>query len=96
MECTQSSIVTKLQVVTTALEELKEERSSKKLCLLEAKRLGADVKELEVEWGTLESEIDLLEHTANVLRMNLVQPQLPVVEPQTCEGKTPLKKPLTP
>ncbi|KAL8223844.1 hypothetical protein R6Q57_019319 [Mikania cordata] len=81
MEHRQSSFISKLPVIMATIEERKTELSGKKLQLLEAKRLGAsDVKELEVEWATLESEIDLLEHTANVMRMDLMQRGLLVVD----------------
>ncbi|KAD2393131.1 hypothetical protein R6Q59_012782 [Mikania micrantha] len=81
MEHRQSSFISKLPVIMATIDERKTELSGKKLQLLEAKRLGAsDVKELEVEWATLESEIDLLEHTANVMRMDLMQRGLLVVD----------------
>ncbi|KAF5760335.1 hypothetical protein HanRHA438_Chr16g0764151 [Helianthus annuus] len=81
MERRQSSFISKLPVILATIEDRKAELSTKKLQLLEAKRVGvADVKELEVEWGTLESEIDLLEHTANVMKMDLMQRGLLVVD----------------
>ncbi|KAI3715994.1 hypothetical protein L6452_23017 [Arctium lappa] len=73
MEQRQSSFMSKLPVILVTIEEKKAELSSKKLELLEAKRLGKDAEELEIEWGSLESEIDLLEHTANVMRTDLMQ-----------------------
>lgn len=58
------------------INERKVELSGKKLQLLEAKLSGGHaeefIKQLETEWGFLESEIDLLEHTANVMRKDLV------------------------
>ncbi|KAD2394333.1 hypothetical protein E3N88_41310 [Mikania micrantha] len=81
MEHRQSSFISKLPVIMATIDDRKAELSGKKLQLLEAKRLGAsDVKELEVEWATLESEIDLLEHTANVMRMDLMQRGLLIVD----------------
>ncbi|KAI3712281.1 hypothetical protein L1987_70832 [Smallanthus sonchifolius] len=81
MEHRQSSFIAKLPVIMATIEQRKAELSGKKLQLLEAKRLGAtDVKELEIEWGTLESEIDLLEHTANVMRSDLTQRGLLVAD----------------
>lgn len=59
-----------------AIGEKKSELSGKKQELLEAKRLGVDAeltKQLETQWGVLESDINLLEHTANVMRMDLTQ-----------------------
>lgn len=81
MEQRQSSFISKLPVIMATIEDRKVELSGKKLQLLEAKRVGApNIKELEIEWGTLESEIDLLEHTANVMKMDLMQRGLMVVE----------------
>ncbi|KAJ0522332.1 hypothetical protein HanRHA438_Chr10g0459201 [Helianthus annuus] len=68
----QSSFISKLPVIMATIEQLKTELSGKKLQLLEAKRVGGDVKELEFEWANLESEIDLLEHTANVMQRGLL------------------------
>ncbi|MFS7979567.1 hypothetical protein Hanom_Chr10g00929241 [Helianthus anomalus] len=68
----QSSFISKLPIIMTTIEQLKTELSGKKLQLLEAKRVGGDVKELEFEWANLESEIDLLEHTANVMQRGLL------------------------
>ncbi|KAK1414527.1 hypothetical protein QVD17_30273 [Tagetes erecta] len=62
-----------LQLVMTTMEETKQELSHTKRDLLEAMQLGRDVKDLDIKWGTLSLEIDLLEHTANVIRMNLMQ-----------------------
>ncbi|KAK1414526.1 hypothetical protein QVD17_30272 [Tagetes erecta] len=47
------------------MEETKQELSRTKRDLLEAMQLGRDVKDLDIKWGTLSLEIDLLEHTAN-------------------------------
>ncbi|KAK1417540.1 hypothetical protein QVD17_26669 [Tagetes erecta] len=80
----QSSFISKLPVIMATIEQRKSELSGTKLRLLEAKRLGEeddDVKELEIEWGTLESEIDLLQHTANVMRMDLMQRGLLLADP---------------
>ncbi|KAI3525462.1 hypothetical protein L1887_04273 [Cichorium endivia] len=69
----------------------KTELAAKKQALLEAKRLGGDVeltKELEIEWGFLESEIDLLEHTANVMRTDLIQRGLLAAEEMKLGGVT--------
>ncbi|CAI9286908.1 unnamed protein product [Lactuca saligna] len=71
-----SSFISKLPVIMAAIGEKKSELSGKKQELLEAKRLGVDVelmKQLETQWGVLESDINLLEHTANVMRMDLIQ-----------------------
>ncbi|KAI3525460.1 hypothetical protein L1887_04270 [Cichorium endivia] len=83
MEHRQSSFISKLPVIMATIGERKAELAGKKQELLEAKRLGGDselTKELEIEWGALESEIDLLEHTANVMRMDLIQRGLLVAE----------------
>ncbi|KAI3774688.1 hypothetical protein L1987_49248 [Smallanthus sonchifolius] len=76
----QSSFISKLPIIMATIEKRKVELSGKKLQLLEAKRVGGDMKELEIEWGLLESEINLLEHTANVMRMDLMQRGLLVVD----------------
>ncbi|KAL7600629.1 hypothetical protein Lser_V15G24577 [Lactuca serriola] len=76
MEHMQSSFISKLPVIMAAIGEKKSELSGKKQELLEAKRLGVDAeltKQLETQWGVLESDINLLEHTANVMRMDLTQ-----------------------
>ncbi|KAL8234693.1 hypothetical protein R6Q59_020793 [Mikania micrantha] len=76
----QSSFISKLPVITATIEKRKKELSGKKLRLLEAKQLGGDVKELEIEWGALESELNLLEHTANVMKTYLIQRGLVVAD----------------
>ncbi|KAI3822694.1 hypothetical protein L1987_10290 [Smallanthus sonchifolius] len=56
---------------------VREKRETQKLARQEdaeeIKHLGTYVKELEIEWGTSELEIDLLEHTTNMMRMDLMQ-----------------------
>ncbi|KAI3525461.1 hypothetical protein L1887_04272 [Cichorium endivia] len=91
MEHRQSSFISKLPVIMATIEERKAELAGKKQELLEAKRLGGDAeltKELEIEWGFLESEIDLLEHTASVMRMDLIQRGLLVAEELKLGGAT--------
>ncbi|KAD2393134.1 hypothetical protein E3N88_40111 [Mikania micrantha] len=80
MEHTQFSMnfITKLPVVMAAIKERKKELSSMKLHLL--MQLETDVMELENRLRVLNSEIDLLEHTASVMRMHLVKRGLLVVE----------------
>ncbi|KAL7600628.1 hypothetical protein Lser_V15G24576 [Lactuca serriola] len=83
MEHRQSSFISKLPVIMATIGERKAELAGKKQELLEAKRLGGDVesmKQLEIQWAALESDIDLLEHTANVMRTDLIQRGLVVAE----------------
>ncbi|KAL7600631.1 hypothetical protein Lser_V15G24575 [Lactuca serriola] len=87
----QSSFISKLPVIMATIGEKKTELASKKQELLEAKRLGRDAeltKQLEIEWAGLESDIDLLEHTANVMRMGLIQQGLLVEEEMKLGGVT--------
>ncbi|PWA68523.1 hypothetical protein CTI12_AA306580 [Artemisia annua] len=60
--------------------ERKAELSEKKQQLLEARRLGGDCEQLDFEWGILEKEIDLLEHTAHVMKTDLIQRGLLVAD----------------
>nr|GEY33195.1 putative RNA-directed DNA polymerase, eukaryota, reverse transcriptase zinc-binding domain protein [Tanacetum cinerariifolium] len=55
------------------IEETEAELSAKKLEALEVKLLGGDSEELEFEWRALESKMDLLVHTADVMRKNLME-----------------------
>ncbi|GJX26984.1 hypothetical protein Tco_0233280 [Tanacetum coccineum] len=55
------------------IEETQAELSAKKLEVLEVKLLGGDSEELEFEWRSLESKMDRLVHTADVMRKNLTE-----------------------
>ena len=76
----QSSFILKLPVIMKTLDERKAELSEKKQQLLEARRLGGDCEQLDFEWGILEKEIDLLEHTAHVMKTDLIQRGLLVAD----------------
>ncbi|KAL4588635.1 hypothetical protein LXL04_001527 [Taraxacum kok-saghyz] len=85
----QSSFISNLPVILTTIRERKAELADKKKELLEAKLLGRDeelTNELEYEWGSLESEIDRLEHTANVMSSRLIQQGLLVAEDMKLGG----------
>ncbi|KAL4588637.1 hypothetical protein LXL04_001529 [Taraxacum kok-saghyz] len=72
----QSSFMSKLPEIMVMIGERKAELAGKKQELLEAKRLGGDAestKHLEIEWGFLESDINLLEHAANVMKLSLAK-----------------------
>ncbi|KAL7604001.1 hypothetical protein Lser_V15G19333 [Lactuca serriola] len=77
MEHMQSSFISKLPIVMETIGEKKEQLAAKKQELLEIKRIGGGTEqltyELGIQWGTLEVEINLLEHTANVMKKDLIQ-----------------------
>nr|GEV01257.1 hypothetical protein [Tanacetum cinerariifolium]GEV01258.1 hypothetical protein [Tanacetum cinerariifolium] len=73
MEHTQLPFVSKLPIVMACIEETQAELSAKKLEVLEVKLLGGDSEELESEWGALETKMDRLVHTADMMRKNLLE-----------------------
>ncbi|GKD40574.1 hypothetical protein Tco_1260781 [Tanacetum coccineum] len=80
MEHMKLSFAEKLHLVMEKMEKTEAEISAKKLQVLEVKLLGGDAEELLFEWRVLESNMDLLEHAAKVMKTHLTELELLAVE----------------